>query len=355
MIWIDFDNAPHVPLLVPIVKALQDKGHPVLATARDYTQTIPLLEQSGITYHKVGKSFGKKKIAKVISLAFRLVHLYIFVRKSPIKLAVNHGSRTQTACARLLHIPCLVMADYEYTELSLFRKYASRFCTPGHIPLQTLLNLGFKRDRIMQYEGFKEYIYLEDFKPDLNFRVASRLPVDSILVTLRPPGTAGNYHDAFSEELCLHLLKRLLGLPDCYTVILPKNNFEKKELLQFLRANARYKNWLIPEKPLPGLQLIWHSDLVVSGGGTMNREGALLGTPTYSIFTARKGAVDQHLEDIGKLTFLTSIDDIDKLEIKPGKVPGEFSFKQTSVRDKIVDIIIGMKNKFSMDTTVQGY
>ncbi len=345
MIWIDFDNSPHVPLLSPIVHALRDEGMEVLCTARDYTQTIALLEQSGLPYLHVGRSFGKKKLVKAASLALRLAQLYAAVRNKPIQLAVNHGSRTQTACARMLGLPSLVMADYEYTDVSVFRRFATKFCTPKIIPSENLTSLGFENEQITQYDGFKECIYLENFQPEPGFRRKHRLPKDKILVTLRPPGTAGNYHDARSEKLCFTLLERLISSEKYYTVLLPKNPFEKRDFLAFLKEKARFDNWIIPENPLPGLQLIWHSDVVVSGGGTMNREGALLNVPTYSIFTARKGAVDQHLEKEKKLSFLDSTDDINKLPLAKREIPTHFTFALPSVREEIVRKIIDMATK----------
>ena len=69
---------------------------------------------------------------------------------------------------------------------------------------------------------------------------------------------------------------------------------------------------VIPKKAVDGLNLLWHSDLVVSGGGTMNREAAALGIPVYSIFRGKTGAVDRQLENEGRLTMIQSVAEVKK-------------------------------------------
>ncbi len=340
MIWIDFDNAPHVPLLQPLVREFERRGISVFCTARDFTQTIPMLDQTGIRYTRVGKGFGTSRGVKIASLALRLGNLLRVIPRKRIRLAINHGSRTQTACARLLGIPCIVMADYEYTESLLFRKFAHLVLTPDAIPLPELEAIGFDTRVVRQYAGFKEDLYLPDFRPEPDFRRAWSLPPDAVLVTLRPPGILGNYHDPRSEDLCAALIDRLLASPDCYAVLLPKSPYEKKLLRAYVEKRDRHGNWIIPETPLPGLQLIWNSDLVVSGGGTMNRESALLGVPTYSIFTGRKGAVDRKLEAEGRLTFLSRVEEVQQLPLAKRSIPPPPDPAPARVRDEIVRILL---------------
>ena len=67
---------------------------------------------------------------------------------------------------------------------------------------------------------------------------------------------------------------------------------------------------LIPASAVDGPNLVWHSDLVISGGGTMNREAAALGVPVYSIFRGQIGAVDRHLSATGCLVLLEGVEDV---------------------------------------------
>lgn len=338
-VWIDFDNAPHVPLLVPVARELERLGYDVFATARDFTQTVSLLDTSGINYQLLGRGFGKSRASKILSLFLRLVILLLRVRGREISFALSHGSRTQTVCAWLKRIPCVVMTDYEYTESWIFRTFATRILAPGAIPLAVLTERGFDQEKIRQYNGLKEHLYLPDFSPDRDFRGRSGIPEDRILVTIRPPGTTSNYHDRRSEELCLALIEYLLRFEQTFLIILPKHRHERNMLVDYLRMNTREERWNIPDMPLPGLQLLWHSDLVVSGGGTMNREGALLGVPTYSIFTGRRGAVDRYLESVGKLRFVGSIEEIQSIPVRKRDISWKWNPVGTDVRDEVLSFL----------------
>ena len=100
---------------------------------------------------------------------------------------------------------------------------------------------------------------------------------------------------------------------------------------------------LIPDHPVNGLNLIWHSDLVVSGGGTMNREAAALGVPVYSIFRGKIGAVDRYLADTGRLTLLeTPADVYAKLKLQHWKRPTRPEDVNALTLDWIVDNIIAI-------------
>ncbi|MGA8865315.1 MAG: DUF354 domain-containing protein, partial [Candidatus Sulfotelmatobacter sp.] len=67
---------------------------------------------------------------------------------------------------------------------------------------------------------------------------------------------------------------------------------------------------LIPDHVEDGLNLIWNSDLVISGGGTMNREAAAMGVPVYSIFRGKIGAVDRYLAQEGRLVMVETVEDV---------------------------------------------
>jgi predicted glycosyltransferase len=95
-------------------------------------------------------------------------------------------------------------------------------------------------------------------------------------------------------------------------VLLPRN---KKQAVNLLK---KWPHWfadsrtVIPENVIDGLNLLWHSDLVVSGGGTMNREAAALGVPVYSVFRGKIGAVDRQLQKEGRLTLVENSDDVER-------------------------------------------
>jgi predicted glycosyltransferase len=96
------------------------------------------------------------------------------------------------------------------------------------------------------------------------------------------------------------------------------------------------------ENAVDGLQLIWSSDIFISGGGSMNRESALLGVPTYSIFTGRKPYLDEHLAGEGKLTFIDTLEKIDFLDIRKRDIPDSFTGRNAGLTGKVVDIILSL-------------
>ena len=324
-IWIDLDNSPHVPLFVPLIRHLREEGDEVFVTARDFAQTLDLVRQYKLDAFHVGKHAGKKKIRKVLNLPVRTRQLVNAVKGFQPEIALSHGSRTQVLAARSLGIPSIVMFDYEWTEMSIFKKFATHLVCPEAITEKHLGDAAIPVNKVSWYKGFKEDLYLPEFVPDRTFRASLGVEEDQRLVTVRPPGLIGNYHDGRSEAICRKLLRVASADPANFLVVLPKTKLEQELVRSALPENPA-ATVLIPEQALPGLDLLWYSDLAVSGGGTMNREAALLGVPTYSMFTGKRCAVDEELANKGLLTFLERPEDIAKVvwnqrEIANNRIP----------------------------------
>jgi predicted glycosyltransferase len=73
---------------------------------------------------------------------------------------------------------------------------------------------------------------------------------------------------------------------------------------------------IVPSTPLDGANLIAASDLVISAGGTINREAAALGVPAASIYAGQWAAVDEELIREGRLQRIEDRDSLRDLEIK---------------------------------------
>ena len=195
-------------------------------------------------------------------------------------------------------------------------------------------------ERISTYDGIKEDVYAHDFRPDHGIVTDLGLS-DAIVVTVRPPADEAHYHAPESDTLFENVMNRLCGSPGVKVVLVPRN------LSQHANLRRKWPHWfdnanvVVPVGPLDGLNLLWHSDLVVSGGGTMNREGAALGIPVYSIFRGRIGAVDRQLQREGRLVLIESVDDITtKLSLRRrDKDAGRSRPSSTAVLTQIVDSI----------------
>jgi hypothetical protein len=305
-IWIDLDNTPHVPFFIPIICELERRGHQVVLTARDAFQVCELADEKGIKYAKIGHHYGKNPTKKVFGLLWRSMQLLPFCIRQRPDLALSHGSRSQTLLFNLLRLPTIDINDYEHSRtipLAQPRWLITPKAVAGNWPK-------FFENRIRYYHGIKEDVYVPEFKPDSSLIEELGLRHDETVITIRPPANEAHYRSPESDVLFFELMSRIGRTPGVRAVLLPRNH----ELELALRTD--HPEWfkegktVVPPRVVDGLNLIWHSDLVVSGGGTMNREAAALGVPVYSIFRGKAGAVDLKLEQEGRLTMIRSAEEV---------------------------------------------
>ena len=179
-------------------------------------------------------------------------------------------------------------------------------------------------NRVLKYPGIKEDVYVPRFVPDPQLRGQLGLCEDDLVVTLRPPANEAHYHTPKSDELFDAAVEFLRRRPDVKLVAVPRNERQAALVMQRwpdLFATGRMR---IPDHVVDGLNLIWYSDLVISGGGTMNREAAALGVPVYSVFRGKIGAVDRYLSAKGRLVLLESVQDVQaKISVVRRKRPAK--------------------------------
>jgi len=325
-IWIDVDNSPHVPLFAPLIKFYRESGVEVVLTARNHAQTIELLENAGFggSFEIIGKHYGKNKFNKIRGLLVRAKELVSFIKNHKnIKVAVSHGSRSMVLAARWLKIPVITMYDYEFTETTIFNRFSDKVLVPDQIPDKTLDEINLPASKRVKYQGLKEELYLNYFQPNQSFwrrfTETNDLTIsnEKVLIALRPPATTANYHNEESEILLNELLRYFLGDEKVFTVILPRTREQKGEIEQTIKTlKLDESRCFLIEKAINGLDLAACVDLLVSGGGTMNREAVLLGTPVYSIFAGKQGALDAAMEKSGSITFIRQPADISKIKLR---------------------------------------
>ena len=336
-IWIDLDHTPHVPLFRPIIEELKCRDVEVLVTARDFAQTVALLEMWDIPHVKIGRHGGSSKLGKILNLFERSSQLIRHVRKQKIDLAVSHGSRTQLAACKLLRIPSVLILDYEYTESTIFNTLCTWLLMPEYIPSERLKASGFSLNKLERYRGFKEELYLPYFKPKPDFRASAGVPAGKVLVTIRPSAMYANYHDPLSEQILLRVVEQALQHDNAWPLIVSR--IEKDR--EFIRSRFGDKVHFL-EKPVDGLQLIWNSDVFISGGGTMNREAGLLGVPVYSIFTGRKPYLDEYLAGQGRLTFIDTLEKVGSVKIEKREIGEAFIPENPDLAKEVVDQLVGL-------------
>lgn len=341
MIWFDLDNSPHVPLFNPLIKRLLSKNENVLVTAREFAQTTELIKLYNIPYELIGKHGGKSKIKKIINLLERSYQLITKVKNHKIDLAVSHGSRTQLLAAHSLGIKSILMFDYEYTEHFIFNKYAKYLLCPCFIPDSVLQKANFNLKKIIKYNGFKEELYLREFKPEENFRENIGIQNNSVFIVVRPPSLVGNYHDKKSEKLLIELLNKIKNNNPIEAVVVSRTSYDKNLINYIVKSSINIR---FLEKPVDGLQLLYAADMVFSGGGTMNREAALLGTKTFSIFTGKRPYLDEYLQEIDRLKFIENISDLENIEFKKYEKKGILIHNENLI-DEIITIFNDLKKR----------
>jgi len=305
-IWIDLDNSPHVPFFKPIIEELEKRNYTFTITARDCFQVCGLADLLHIKYKRIGRHYGKNKVLKVLGTILRALQLLPTILHERPAIAVSHGSRTQQILASILRIPNVMIFDYEFAR-------GLMFLHPTWILVPDVISdsaISFHKSHICKYPGIKEDVYVPNFKPDPCILKTLGLSENDIVATIRPPASEAHYHNPESELLFDATIELLAARENVKMVILPRNE-KQAELIRGrwpeLCANGKI---VIPLEVIDGLNLIWYSDFVVSGGGTMNREAAALCVPVYSIFRGQIGAVDRYLAKNGRLTLLETVEDV---------------------------------------------
>jgi predicted glycosyltransferase len=335
-IWIDLANSPHVPFFCALIPEFVARGHQVEITARDFAQTVELAAKAGMTPHVIGGHGGGSITGKAGNLVGRAAALRKWARDRGFDLAVSHNSYAQIASAAALGIRSVTLMDYEHQPANhLAFRLASRVIVPRAFPSAELKKYGASTRKVKRYEGTKEDVYLADFVPDPAFvETLRRLGVASedVLVVARPPAREALYH-RFENELFDELLADLSSREDVMMILLPRSDAQRTEY-----ETRKMPNVIMSHDVLDGANLIAAADLVISAGGTMNREAAALGVPAVSIYAGKWAAIDEELMSEGRMQRINSRDDIRALPMlkKKGLNPRH----ATGVRGQIVELIL---------------
>lgn len=305
-IWFDFDNSPHVPVLMPVARELERRGYGLYFTARDVAQTKDLLKIEGVIYDLVGGEFSSSKYRKItgtVSRALRLAHI---LKKENVACCVSHCSRSAILAGWLLRKPVITMFDYEYVNSFFQHVLADAMLMP-----ETVASNIKKLAKLHYYPGLKEHFYLSDYVAGEDPFAQLGIPADALRVLLRLPAQFSHYHNPKTDEILSKILIYLREIPGIYLIVLPRNKEQSEQYKTIM--NALRVRYVVLDKVFVGGDIIFFSDAVFSGGGTMAREAAVMGTPSYSFFMGKKGGVDISLEQAGRLTFVRSEADLNKI------------------------------------------
>lgn len=298
-VWVDCTAAAHPLVLRPIIERLRAQGHEVFITAREYGQTLGVLDRLGLPYTTVGEHGGASRLGKARALGGRSARLARVVWARRPQLALGHGSVDLALVAASFRMPSAQMQDYEFggIQRQIAFRQARRVLVPDTIPVERLRRIGAREKKLVRVPGLKEEYYLADFQPDPAVLGQLGLDREKVLVVLRPPPETSEYHAP--NDVYAQTVQRLAGDADAQAVLIPRTE-QQGESARALRA----PNLIVPEQAIDAQSLIAHADLVVSAGGTMNREAVALGTPVFTTFSGRMGGVDEALIAAGRLQVL---------------------------------------------------
>lgn len=337
-IWIDLGNSPHIPFFHALSGEFVERGHEIVWTARDYAQTVELAEKAGLDPVVFGIHGGKNVVSKAVKFASRVLELRKWAAGKKIDIALSHNSQEPLVVARLLGMRSVNLMDYEHhpgNHLSF--RTAKRLVVPKSFPDAALRKFGVAESKVRRFDGIKEDVYLADFQPDEQFpSVLEALGVlsDNILVVIRPHAPEALYHRGVANQLLSEIIEKFAATPGCKIILLPRKTYQGEEL----RRAHPHANIIIPDAVLDGANLIAAADLVISGGGTMNREAAALGVPMATIFAGKTAAIDEYLIKENRMTRIDSSADLDRLTLK--KKPARDPRRNNDVKKQVVDLIL---------------
>ena len=304
-VWVDLTNSPHVLVLRPLIELMRADGHEVEVTARDFAQTLELCQRFGIEHTAIGRHRGGRLAGKALGLASRSFALVRWARGRRFDVAIGHGSNDLSVAAALLRVPSATAFDYEWAAAQhhVNCRLARVVMVPDAIPPERLDRYG-ARGKVRGYAGLKEEYYLADFEPDPAVLHELGLDRERSLVVVRTPPDVSLYH-RFENPLFRRVLERLAA-GEAQTVVLPRTAAQREEI-------ARLGDFVVPERAIDAQSLVAYADLVISAGGTMNREAVALGTPVFTTFEGRLGAVDEALLREGRLR---KLDDPGQIQVE---------------------------------------
>jgi uncharacterized protein len=336
-IWVDLSNSPHALLFAPVTRRLVAEGGTILVTARDNAQTVELARQTWPNVDVIGAESPRGLTAKAGTLGGRVRGLVAWAGAHGVDVALSHNSYAQIVAAAIRRIPAVTAMDFEHQPANhLAFRLSTRVLLPRALEGSEEVHRQGAAIRARYYDGFKEEIGLGDFVFDT--QILSRLGVDAgpgtIAVVARTPPSRALYH-RFQNPVFLDALEQISSDPRARCVVLCRHAEQRDELRRLGLANCT-----IPDRAVDSRSLMAAADVVLGAGGTMTREAALLGIPTFSVFAGRRSAVDGALERDGRLRFARGVADI--VPLRPRRAPPRSPDDLRRRADRLVDRFVAV-------------
>jgi predicted glycosyltransferase len=325
-IWLDLTNPPHVNFFRPLIP-----GRALILTTRRYANLSKIVEEYKLPFKTYGGHYGRFLPAKVMGFASR--SLSMAIRLPRFDLAMSHGSPSTVHIARLRRRPSVWFYDMDIPTLAARTSLPrlTHVVTPDCIPIDTLVKIGARKRSIVQYPGFKEEVYLADYRPDDSF--LSRIPFREYVV-LRGEAYLAEETGATGSQLLPNILT-LLAKEGINVLFFPRYE-EEREII------SKFKNISIAPSGIDPLDACWFSRGVITGSTTFAREGAMLGVPAASFFP--KGAlfaVDKIMRSRGWISFSRDPKELLAHIVQTKRRTVDIAAFQKT-KEKVIDILDGI-------------
>jgi len=323
-IWIDITNTPHVNVLLPIIRHLE-KSHKLIITARDFSETLPLLRKNNIEPIIIGDYKGKSRLKKIFGMLTRINDIRSAIPEFDISLSL--GGNYTASISKLKKKPSIVFSDNDISFKVPAYKFGTHFIFPSYFDSSKLKRkYGINDSQIHKFDGFKEDIYIAGYTPDKNF--LKELPFTDF-ITIRPENLKASYVPKDSTTIVPQLFE---VFKDENVLFLPRYKEERKYAEGF-------DNIFIPEEPSPGLDVCYFTKAMLTGAGTFAREAALLGTPAVSFFPGKTFlTVDKIMQEKGWEFKSRNVDEIYEYVQSAKKRPNQIE-KSKIVKQEVLSII----------------
>lgn len=334
-VWIDLSNSPHPLLFAPVARRLQSQGHDVLITARDNAQTLQLARERWPDVEVIGAESPGRRTAKALTIGRRVAELRRWAVGRRLDVALSHNSYAQIVAAYTSRIPVVTAMDFEHQPANhLAFRLASTVLLPRVIPLSTLRRQGAAPRKVVRYPGLKEELYIGDFEPDpaILARIGIESRPEKLVVVRTPPSRAVYHHHA--NPLFEPTLRTVCSQPDVLCIALTRHPEQVAQIEQLGLSNC-----LVPRTAIDSRSLLYASDVMIGAGGTMTREAALIGIPTFTLFAGKRPAVDAWLEREGMLSRLTHPSQLADLAPRaaPPRTPAALRQQAEAIEQVIAD------------------
>ncbi|MGB3477685.1 MAG: DUF354 domain-containing protein, partial [bacterium] len=314
------------------IEELEKRGHSISITAREYAQTTGMLDELGMEYTLIGAHAGAKLSKKLFEVIKRSAKLVTYAKNRKFDLALTFNSASLAIAAKMLRIRSIVFMDYEFQPLNhLTFRLCNRVVTPVCFPDAALLRFN-ALGKTVKYEGLKEEVYLVEHRSCNNPLEQLNISKDKVIVIVRPPATMALYH-RFKNDLFYETVHHILQNRDVAMIAFPRSVEQRKIFESFGDPKLT-----IPQKAVDGRDMLHYADMVLSAGGTMNREAGVLGVPAYTVFKGKIGAADKSLIALGRIVPIRSKDDFKKIVIQKAKQ--KISLVNPNVRKALINIIL---------------